>query len=211
MRQISHLTPVYIYYKLKDIIYQKLHPTDPWLTPESIGILEKIIAKDHIGFEYGSGRSTIWFAKRTKYLTSVETSDIWYKKIKANLTSLAFSNVNLLYIPIDDSDGIDQNNYFFVSQNFLDNSLDYVLIDGRYRDQCLINFIPKIKLGGILIIDNVNRYVPSNSSSPGSIELGGDYYSELWSLIDKKLKTWHLIWTTNGVTDTAIFVKKSLS
>ena len=51
--------------------------------------------------------------------------------------------------------------------------------------------------------------MPSNSKSPGSISAGENYYSDLWKNIDNDLQSWHLIWTSDGITDTAIYTKKS--
>ena len=44
-------------------------------------------------------------------------------------------------------------------------SLDFILIDGKIRDFSTLESIPKIKSGGMLIIDNFQRYLPSKSIS----------------------------------------------
>ena len=38
--------------------------------------------------------------------------------------------------------------------------IDFALIDGIYRDHVTLFLLPKIRLGGVLVIDNVNRYLP---------------------------------------------------
>lgn len=40
---------------------------------------------------------------------------------------------------------------------FPDNYFDIVLVDGRSRPSCIWHCMPKIKAGGILVIDNSNR------------------------------------------------------
>ena len=206
MRKISHLTPRYIFNKLIYIWYQKNHPNDPWLTQKAIVHLENLLKNDFIGLEYGAGRSTLWFSKRTQYLTSIESSKDWFDKIKSKLNSLNISNVNLVHVADIRSN---DENYINVLTGINDSSLDYVLIDGAIdRDYSILHSLSKIKLGGMLIIDNVNRYMPSNSLAPSSIKVGQNYYSDLWKNIDIDLKSWHLIWTSNGITDTAIFTRK---
>jgi len=205
MRKLSHLKPRYIFKRIVDIIYQVNNPTHPWLTPKSIRLLETLLNKEDIGLEFGSGRSTIWFSKKTSHITSIETSESWYKKIKSDITSLNIDNANLIYIPTGD---VDIDSYTSITKQFSDNSLDYVLVDGRHRDYCIMSAIGKIKPGGLLIIDNVNRYLRSNSFSPSSIAIDKSLSSELWGLIEVELCSWRNIWTSNGVTDTAIYIKK---
>lgn len=205
MRKISHLTPRYIINKLIYLWYQRNNPSDPWLTQKSIRRLESLLKKDFNGLEYGAGRSTIWFSKRTNSLVSIESSEEWFEKIASELNELNISNVELIYVPDIKSNC---ENYVNKLSEISESSLDYVLIDGSDdRDYSIMHSISKIKIGGLLIVDNINRYMPSNSKSPGSINNKYDYFSDLWREIDKDLKTWHLIWTSDGITDTAIFTR----
>ena len=67
--------------------------------------------------------------------------------------------------------------------------------------------MPKIKPGGILIIDNINWHLPSQSKAPGTrpAELGPATIT--WAEVWQELAGWRRIWTSNGVWDTAIFFK----
>jgi predicted O-methyltransferase YrrM len=47
-----------------------------------------------------------------------------------------------------------------------DNSLDFVLVDGKQRAQCALASLMKLRPGGILIVDDVHRYFPAESSLP---------------------------------------------
>ena len=65
-------------------------------------------------------------------------------------------------------EGLEQNPaYVQVVKRFEKNSLDFVLVDGMYRD-AYANWFVRIRPGGLLIIDNANWYLPSNSGSPNS-------------------------------------------
>ena len=44
-------------------------------------------------------------------------------------------------------------------------------MDGTYRAQCVLQSLPLLKSGEILVIDNVNRYLPSLSIAPNSRSL----------------------------------------
>lgn len=68
--------------RMKQIIFQKKNPNVPWLTPSSISLLEQLIKKTDVGFEFGSGRSTKWFATRCQYLYSVEHNQKWFEIVQ---------------------------------------------------------------------------------------------------------------------------------
>ena len=88
-----------------------------------------------------------------------------------------------------------------------DQSLDFALVDGVYRDNVALFLLPKIRSGGMLIIDNVNWYLPSLTTSPASLRLPAAPATAAWEQVAAELAGWRRIWTSNGVWDTAIFVR----
>lgn len=53
----------------------------PWLVPDAIRQIEQFLKPHHVGFEWGSGRSTLWFARRTSHITSIEGRRDWFEEI----------------------------------------------------------------------------------------------------------------------------------
>src|SRR5215469_10117309 len=100
-RRLSHLTPRYAIDKLRRHQYEHSHPDAPWLAADAITILSTVLRKSDRGLEYGCGRSTLWFAKRTASLISLENSWEWYQRTCAALRSEKLDNVRLKYIPAD--------------------------------------------------------------------------------------------------------------
>ncbi|MHA1665024.1 MAG: hypothetical protein ACTSVW_04250 [Candidatus Njordarchaeales archaeon] len=143
-KTFSHWTLKYLLYRLKRHLYELTHPSYPWLTPQANTILAGWLRSNHVGFEWGAGRSTIWFARRCRHLTSIEHDPIWYKKVRKKLLELNLRNVNLIFAK-------EKERYINVIDNFRDESLDFILVDGMYRDECALRAIRKIKPGGILI------------------------------------------------------------
>ena len=94
-----------------------------------------------------------------------------------------------------------------VVDEMLDSSLDFALVDGIYRDYCAVDVVDKIKPGGVLIIDNVNHYLPSDSFAPNSRSYKQGPISGLWGKFLEIIKDWRCIWTSNGVSDTAFYYK----
>lgn len=101
--------------------------------------------------------------------------------------------------------------YVNVARMQADCSLDFVLVDGACRDYCAAESLSKIKHGGILVIDNINWFIPRpkdvSSTSPASLLYGEQYASETWAEVGRQVLTWRYFWTSNGVTDTALFQK----
>jgi hypothetical protein len=71
MKSFRHWSPRYIYNRVNEMIYQRSYPDHPWLTKTANSILVNLLKKDDIGLEFGSGRSTLWFARRMSFLTSI--------------------------------------------------------------------------------------------------------------------------------------------
>ena len=208
MKSFRHWTPGYIKNRLIEIYYQRTHPGFPWLTPESCEILSGHLKKSHIGLEFGSGRSTLWFAKRVKHLTSIEHNEVWYKRVKKLLADNALNNVDYYLFPEDrEEDEATESAYVKIIDRFERDSIDFILLDGIYRDICAEKVLRVIRPGGLLIIDNVNWFLPSNSVSPGSrtIKQGAD--GEIWHQVSRSIAEWRKIWTSSGVSDTALFFK----
>ncbi|MBT8039555.1 MAG: class I SAM-dependent methyltransferase [Gammaproteobacteria bacterium] len=191
---------------------QLFHPDSPWLTGVSTSIIDSWISTADRGLEFGSGRSTLWFAKRVKKLTSVEHDRAWFERITKELQNANVGNVDYVFRPVCNS-GLIPNAlpYWGVAEELPDHSLDFVLVDGAERSKCALASLDKIKPGGILIIDNVNWALPSRSRSPASRSEEQGPVSDEWALFLTRVAGWRRIWTSNGVTDTAIYLRGPVS
>ena len=84
-RSISHLSPRYFWDRAAFAIEQRCHPDHPWLTADAVRLLDQLLKPADIGVEFGSGRSTLWFAKRLRHLTSMEDNREWASKVRGML------------------------------------------------------------------------------------------------------------------------------
>ncbi|MCL0035144.1 class I SAM-dependent methyltransferase [Thermodesulfovibrionales bacterium] len=208
IKSFSHWTPRYIVDRIGEILYQKRYPEHPWLTKSANLIPSSYLKKSDIGLEWGSGRSTLWFARRVLSLTSIEHDPSWYNRILKALKENEISNVTYLLFEKDQNEDKGQDSaYVQVVRKFPKNSLDFVIVEGIYRSACACAVLEKISPSGILVIDNANWYLPSNSFSPNSrTKLVGPASSQ-WQTFLVSVENWRCIWTSNGVTDTAIYFK----
>ena len=190
--------------KIYDILLKSLYGKEkPWLSPATIGILDECLNSTMIGLEYGSGRSTLFFSKRLKQLVSIEHHQEWYDLVSRELNDEGIKNVNYLRIEAGQSeskkdieeryksDYIEDNqnysDYYNKVSDFSNSYFDFILIDGRARVECSIRAIPKLKSGGIFILDNSER--------------------RRYEIVHKELSNWKRINTTSGLTDTTIWFK----
>lgn len=212
MRRVSHWTCRYIRDRVAVMLYERAHPEAPWLTANMIGFLDGWLRPTDIGLEFGSGRSTAWFANRVGRLTSVEHNAEWYENVRAMLGTRGLSGRVDYRLCRDGVRDMADTSYVAVAEEFGPNSLDFVLVDGRCRDHCASACMGKLKPGGILIIDNINWYVPRNPKprAPDSRGFSDGWASADWKAVSGQLESWRLVWTTNGVSDTALWVKPCL-
>lgn len=208
MRSFSHWTPRYIGSRIAEKYYYTAHPDHPWLTRTANEILAAYLKKSDIGLEFGSGRSTVWFSKRVGHLTSVEHDKVWFQKVSQILKDNNLNNIDYYLHPrnlADEQGG--ETDYVKVFQRIKTDSVDFVLIDGIYRDFCALESIRVIRSGGVMIIDNVNRYLPSDSYAPNSRTLEDGPKGQTWEKVYQTISQWRKIRTTSGVSDTAFFFK----
>ena len=200
-RSFRHWTFRYVKNRVIQILYEKTHPNDPWLTRQSVHILADLLQDTDTGLEFGSGRSTIWFAQRTSRVISIEHDFKWYQSVGQKIQDLNLeSKIDYRYC-----DNI--ADYVGQIDSLEDNSIDYCLIDGKARDECTLKVLPKLKHEGILIIDNINLYLPNASRSPNSIRRFDNTNDSAWASVQIQIDSWEMVWTTNGVSDTALWIK----
>jgi len=202
LRKFRHWTPRYIYHRLGLVVYQRRFPNAPWLTRAMVEILESWLKPSDRGIEWGSGRSTIWLAKRIGSLVSVEHNPVWYRRISAELKARGLQNVE--YHLCEDA-----HEYSRLTDNFSSEAFDFCFVDGEARDHCALKAISLVKPGGILIVDNCNWYLPTpkHSFSPFSRNAEQGPYIGKWNLFLDDVRGWRQVWTTNGVTDSGLWIK----
>lgn len=123
----------------------------PWLPFKATEIIEANITPQSIGFEWGSGWSTIWFARHSKLIYSTEHDPTWYNRINRHLKiDKLYQRVG--YELIENPDDYANRVLLFTKNHF-----DYILVDGINRNPCIKNAISRLKVGGMLILDNSNR------------------------------------------------------
>ena len=198
-RLLKLLSPRYVKARVKLALYERRYPDVPWIARDVVEMLDDHLDGRQVGLEWGSGKGTLWLLERSKWLTSVEHHRAWYENVKARLDAAGVNNADYRLV--------EEKHYLRAIDEIPPGSLDYVIVDGLFRDEATWRSMPKLKSGGWLVIDNVNWYLPSASETPQSRTYEDGPRSELWGSIGQKLASWEMHWMTNGVNDTSVFVK----
>lgn len=214
MRPIQLLRPRYVADRVRLAVHQRMHPDAPWLTAEATRMLDEWLQPRHVGIEWGSGRSTRWFAQRVGRLLSVEHHAGWHAAVSEQLAAAAITNVDYRLLPceperVETPDWIAAmfaSDYVRVVDILGPGSIDFGLVDGMYRSACALAVLPKLRSGALLIVDNVNWFLPSSSRAPSSRAPTDAPLSPTWAEFAEAIEGWELRWTQNGVADTAIWV-----
>ena len=213
MRPSQLLRPRYVADRVRLAVHQRLHPDAPWLTAEATSMLERWLRPDHVGIEWGSGRSTLWFAARIRQLLSVEHHAGWHASVSSELGERGMTNVDYRLCPCEPERAetpewiaaMFASDYVRAADTFEPRSLDFALVDGMYRSACALTVLAKLRPGGLLIVDNVNWFLPSTSRAPSSRGMADSALSPTWERFADAVSGWDLHWTENGVADTAIW------
>lgn len=179
--QFSKIQTLSYYFKWKNTIKSNggaLADELPWMNFLAIDFLEKIAHKKMKVFEYGSGGSTLFWARRVQEVYSVEHDPTWVKDVAEQLKRKKIQNVQLMQVAPQKENyfqsKIISNPYDYISDDYSfhgyhfeeyvktidqypDNYFDVVVVDGRARPSCLLNARRKVKSNGYLLIDNTER------------------------------------------------------
>jgi predicted O-methyltransferase YrrM len=168
--------------------YRKLNAPVPWISPAAIAILNKWLTADMRIFEWGSGASTVYFARKVQEVVSVEHNSAWYDIVLQLLNKEKVTEkVSLNYFEIDKRSDSPYQAYADFILTFPDQHFDLILIDGRARVACTKNAVSKLKPGGLLVLDNAER----------------SHYREAKQL----LQGWPQLETTTGLQNTTLYQK----
>ncbi|MFF2451825.1 O-methyltransferase [Isoptericola sp. NPDC058082] len=123
----------------------------PWLPFQVIDRLDAVLDRSSRVFEFGGGGSTVWLARRVGEVVTAEHDPEWH----ALLTERTRQFAGVTVLDLDMSPGLDD--YVASIDAFPDGFFDLVVVDGRERVRCFHHALPKVRPGGVLILDDSQR------------------------------------------------------
>lgn len=136
-------------------LFNLTHPDSPRFARGTVKALDRIDMRGWKCFEWGSGRSTFYFALRSGSIDSVEHSRTWYNIVTRELASRGILNAKVTLL--ETTEGTDTPDYQNHILAFPDEDFDCVLVDGIRRNECISSCVRKLKPGGLLILDDSQR------------------------------------------------------
>ncbi|RYF25887.1 MAG: FkbM family methyltransferase [Flavobacteriales bacterium] len=121
----------------------------PWVTYSFIDFIKTRLTKELSIFEYGSGNSTLFYAKNVKRVVSVEHDKAWYDKI----VKAKASNAEMIFTALE------LGGEYCKKATLLNEKFDIIIVDGRDRVNCCIHSVNALSENGILILDDSEREV----------------------------------------------------
>ncbi|MCC7408608.1 MAG: class I SAM-dependent methyltransferase [Phycisphaeraceae bacterium] len=193
-------TPRYVVNRVRWMFWQKRHPDKPWLTPAYVRFIEQWLSPRDVLVEFGSGRSTAWFAEHVGQVISVEHNPQWHQIVQGRITQQGLRNIR--YFLSEPAPGP----YVGAADAALDGKANAILIDGVCRDACAIWALKRITPGGLIMIDNAERYLPNPAGSSVIQGLRPDAPPATadWQAFAEATRSWRKVWFGNGVTETLI-------
>lgn len=119
----------------------------PWYTYPAIEYLSQLDARDLAVFEFGCGNSSLFWARKEARVWCVEHNPQWHATVSAQsflLQSLALRETKETYAA-----AVNESGELF----------DIIVIDGIWRNECLREALPRLRPGGLVILDNSDWYV----------------------------------------------------
>lgn len=142
----------------------------PWWTFDSAGLVDAFLVgrRGAQVFEWGSGASTLWLARRSGHVVTVEHDAEWAEVVRGLLPDGAAVDLRTVVAgPASaapgeirsakpGAEGLDFRGYVGVIDE-VGGQYDLIVIDGRARESCLAAALGHLAGDGMIVVDNVER------------------------------------------------------
>ncbi len=151
-------------YDLEDLLVHDV----PWWTFASTDRVSEFLCVHPRArvFEWGSGASTMWLARRSASVTSIEHDAAWAEQMTPRLPANArvrvvepdrlTGTVHAVPSAKPGFAGLDFSSYVAAIDD-VPGCFDLIVIDGRAREACLDRAVERLAVGGLIVLDNVDR------------------------------------------------------
>ena len=166
----------------------------PWIAFWAIDFLNAETHDQMRVLEYGGGGSTLFFSSRVRELVTIEHNKEWFDGLQNEMKKQPGIIWRGCFIEPETADSMENqdksnpDHYFSGDESFAnktfkkyasaideyqDEYFDIVLVDGRARPSCIKHSLNKVKVDGLLILDNADRsyYLEKTNVLLGNYEL----------------------------------------
>lgn len=119
----------------------------PWMNYAIIEFMEQRLTSGLSLFEYGSGHSTLFYAKLVKSVASVDHDKGWHEALLSKVPA----NVQLIFRSKDEDGG------YCRAISHINMKYDVAIVDGVDRVNCIKQCIPCLSPRGVIVLDDSQR------------------------------------------------------
>jgi hypothetical protein len=141
----------------------------PWFSTAAIEFLDSFVTPSMDVFEYGSGGSTVYFARRCSTVISTEDDSDWLRMVEGEVADRGLKNVALQYRPFNfkNTEQFECSEYL---RSIPHRKFDIIVVDGMeggvtVRPACFQYAEGFVSEGGIIIVDDSWRYPELRSAN----------------------------------------------
>ncbi|MFI5336277.1 MAG: hypothetical protein ACHQ5A_05815 [Opitutales bacterium] len=148
----------------------------PWWSCGAIRFLAGYLQPHHRVFEYGSGGSSLFVARRVAALVAVENDPAWHQLLLETAARRNIRNLDCELHPFNEHDFADFRRSGF-SRRVLAEAWDAVIIDcnfglddppfGLIRPAAFTDTLTRVKPGGVIVLDDSWMYPELLAPRPG--------------------------------------------
>lgn len=157
--------PEYFFPYLRTNIFSRTSALElelPWIAYAAIDFLDAYLRPQMSVFEYGSGGSTLFFARHCASVISIEDNAFWLEKVRQKLADENINNVRLQHRAFDFKAATDFEHSEYLN-SIPDQKFDVILVDGseesvQIRPTCFAHAENFVRAGGIIVVDDSWRY-----------------------------------------------------
>jgi hypothetical protein len=143
----------------------------PWLGFRGVKALASLLTPSSRVLEYGSGMSSLFFARRCAKLVSVEENPAWHAEMSRRFAADGLDNID--YRLRTDRAG------YANLDDYPDASFDLALVDGIERVSSVRTALAKVKPGGYIYLDNSDYFKKSRAylieATAGDVRIFRDF------------------------------------
>lgn len=202
----------YLWRYLAREAFHRRHPRTPAMVGNAVIALDSWLRPEDRGLEWGSGRSTLWFASRVAHLVTIEHDSAWFAKVGSELAARNLAHkvdYRLIEAPGDQMSEPAGHPYAAVADQFEDAVFDFIVVDGQMRRRCIEKALTKLKPGALLVLDGANRYLPNRFEDAFTTirHTRSTALNQEWRDVADRLRSWRAMNTSDGLWDTRLWVK----
>lgn len=187
-------------------VYRRRNLDLPWLTRDAIKLLGELVMPSDNVLEWGSGSSTAWLEVRARRVRSIEHDPVWFERVRGQLAERALTSDSVRLLSTEPAGEPSRSPYVRAIDAFADGELSVCVIDGEHRGACAREALRKLIAGGVLVLDDAHLYLDHPTGSPHS-RVGLGPADDEWAGIQLAVAGWRQIWTSDGFSDTAFWIK----